>query len=139
MFKRMAKWLVLAVVLLVVTLGVLFYISGQKGSSLVEQWIASELKAIAKDYLNPELEFADLDYQYPSTVILTDLALTVPDPINPGKKVRIFAVKTARLTLAEIPASGKPLRLSEFILEKPEFRAVALKPGSSEFAGFSHL
>src|ERR1700760_3010676 len=70
--------------------------------SPLEVWIGSELQRIANRFINPELHFDKLVYHSPRTVILTNLTLTSPDPLDPAKSVTILSVKTARLELANI-------------------------------------
>jgi hypothetical protein len=106
------------------------------GSSAVESWVGSQLLRIGATYLEPELTFDRLTYQRPRTILLDNLALTSPDPADPQKKVVILAVKRARLELTEIPRRGQPVKLSEVILESPEFRGIA---GPDGLIGFTHM
>lgn len=112
---------------------------GRSGSSPLENWIGSQLQAIANGYINPQLSFSDLDYEYPGTVNLKNLRLVADDPANPGKSVDILGCQSATVALAEIPQEGKPLVIEKVTLNKPLFAAVAIKPDSNEFVGFSNL
>ncbi len=109
------------------------------GSAEVESWVGSQLLSIGGSYLQPQLRFDRLTYQRPRTILVDNLTLSSPDPAHGGQLVVILAVKRARLELAEIPRRGQPIKIAEVILESPEFRAIALTPGSAGLVGFSQL
>jgi hypothetical protein len=111
-----------------------------RGSSApIESWIGSQLLAIGGSYLNPELHFDRLTYQRPRTVLLDNFSLASPDPAHSGQKVVILAAKQLRLELTEIPRLHQPVKFNEVTLDSPEFRAVAITPGSPGFVGFANL
>src|SRR5436190_890152 len=132
---RFLKRFLLAVVLLVllagIGIGVAIWYVGQKGTSPLERWIGARLQAVASGYLNPKLAFADLDYQYPSTVVLTNVKLTADDP-DTKKTVDVLAVKKLTLELAEIPREGQPFRIQKIIMDHPELRVVQSGPPGAE-------
>src|SRR5437868_6081168 len=104
MMRFLKRFLLAGVLLLVlvgVGIGVTVWYVGQKGTSPLERWIGAQLQKVATGYLNPTLSFNDLDYQYPSTVVLTNVKLTSADPANAGKTVDVLAVKKLTLELAE--------------------------------------
>jgi hypothetical protein len=138
----MKKIIVAILFLLVLAAGAgvfLFRTVSTSGSSPIEAWIGGQLQAIANDYLNPRLSFTDLDYTYPGTVSLKNMRLTADDPANPGRSIDILGASTAVLTLAEVPQVGRPIVVERIELEEPLVSVVAVKPGSAEFVGFSHL
>ncbi len=118
-------------------LGIWYWIS-MAGTSPVERWIASQVKHIAGSYLNPRVEFDDLDYQRPYTVVLTRFRLTVDDPDNAGKTLDVIAVDKLRLELAEIPETGKPIRISKLILDHPKINAISSRK-DGRFMGFGDM
>jgi hypothetical protein len=107
------------------------------GSAAVESWVGSQLLTLGGSYLQPELHFGKLTYRRPRTIFVDDLTLSSPDPTHAGQSIVILAVKHARLELTEIPRRGKPIKFSQVILDAPEFRAVAIAPGSGSLVGFS--
>jgi hypothetical protein len=138
----MKRFLLILLCLIVIAGGAgiyLFRAVSTSGSSPIEAWIAGQLEAIADDYLNPRLSFSDLDYTYPGTISLRNLRLTADDPANPGKTIDILGADSAVLTLAEVPQVGKPIVIERIELNQPLVSVVAVKPGSGEFVGFSHL
>jgi hypothetical protein len=136
--KRIVFTVVLSLVALAAVGAWLFYRAGQTGSSAVEQWVGAQLKSVAGSYLNPELNFADLDYRYPRTVVLRDFALKADDPSKPGNRVDILAADRITLELVEIPRDGEPFRIERLVLEKPAIRFIAATSGDG-FIGFSNL
>ena len=111
---------------------------GVPGPSPLKQWIGSQVKSIVSSYLNPRLEFDNLDYQSPYTVTLTRFRLTVDDPDNAGKTLDVIYVQKLRLELAEIPSQGKPIRIKEIILDHPKINAIAARR-DGKFMGFSNM
>ncbi len=116
---------------------VLVWMLGRRGSTTIESWIGDEVARIANGYLNPQLSFTDLDYQYPLTVRLKHFRLSAPN--GPGKTIDVLAADEATVTLAEIPHIGQPIRIQNVVLQKPVIRAVATRAGSKEFIGLSHV
>ncbi|MCY2929572.1 MAG: hypothetical protein NTV86_08780 [Planctomycetota bacterium] len=129
-----------AVGLLVLGLGLAgaWYWIGMAGTSALERWIGSQVKSIAGSYLNPRVEFDDLDYQRPYTVVLAKFRLTVDDPDNPGRPFDLIYVDSLRLELAEIPSQGKPIRIKALILDHPKISAVAAR-SDGKFMGFENM
>ena len=106
------------IVLLLLAATAVFLVVGGVGESAVESYIATQLKKIVNDRLEPELDFDSLDYQQPKTVVLHGVRLVSPDPDAPGKKVRIFEADEVRIELANIPRPGQPLVLESLLLEQ---------------------
>src|ERR1700728_935627 len=100
------KSLLAIAVLAVLAVGALRIISIVRPGG-IQQWVGSQLQNIANSYLNPQLSFTDLDYQYPYTVSLKNLRLTADDPAHPGHAIDIIACGHAMVTLGEIPRIGK--------------------------------
>jgi len=116
----------------------LFHQAGQKGTTPLERWIGNQLKTIAGGYLKPQLEFDDLDYQYPATVTVSRLRLTAIDPAT-DKPLDIIATRRATIELAERPRQGEPIVIEQIILEDPKLRFVAIAADNSDFVGFSDM
>jgi hypothetical protein len=110
-----------------------------KGTGTLQDWIGSQLQDIANSYLNPKLSFTDLAYEYPWTVSLRNLHLTADDPAHPGHTIDIIACAHAVVSLAKIPSVGKPIVIEKIALDEPLISAVAVKPRSKNFVGFSDL
>ena len=111
---------------------------GMAGASAAERWIGKQVKSIASSYLNPRVEFDDLDYQKPYTVVLTKFRLTVDDPDNSGQALDVIHVDKLRLELAEIPKEGKPIRIKKLILDHPKINAVSAR-SDGKFLGFQSM
>ena len=138
MKRRLIRYAILAgggALLLIAILAVIFL----RRPQTLQDWIGGELQDIANGYLNPQLSFSDLSYQYPLTVSLKNLRLTASDPANPGHTIDIIACEQARVSLAEIPSVGKPIVIQEISLTEPLISAVAVAPGSKKFVGLDDL
>ncbi len=116
----------------------MWYWIGQAGTSPLERWIGEQVKSIVGTYLNPRVDFDDLDYQKPYTVVLQKFRLTVDDPDNPGKTLDVIYVDKLHLELAEIPQEGKPIRIKKLILDHPKINAIAAK-SDGKFMGFQNM
>lgn len=115
-----------------------WYWIGMAGTSSLERWIGQQVKSIAGSYLNPRVEFDDLDYQSPYTVVLMKFRLTVDDPDNSGQTIDVIYVDKLRLELAEIPQEGKPIRIKKLILDHPRINAIAARR-DGKFVGFQNM
>jgi uncharacterized protein involved in outer membrane biogenesis len=124
----------------VIAVGVvgLWYWIGMAGTSPLERWIGTQVKSIAGSYLNPRVDFDDLDYQRPYTVVLTKFRLTVDDSDTPGKTLDVIYVEKLRLELAEIPSEGKPIRIKDLILDHPRINAISARR-DGKFMGFGNM
>jgi uncharacterized protein involved in outer membrane biogenesis len=111
---------------------------GVPGPSPLKQWIGSQVKSIASSYLNPRLEFDNLDYQSPYSVTLSKFRLSIDDPDNAGKTLDVIYVEKLRLELAEIPSEGKPIRIKEMILDHPKINVISSRR-DGKFMGFSNM
>ena len=126
------------IVLLLLAATAVFLVVGGVGESAVESYIATQLKKIVNDRLEPELDFDSLDYQQPKTVVLHGVRLVSPDPDAPGKKVRIFEADEVRIELANIPRPGQPLVLESLLLEQPTVRLI-IPRGGGAVVGYGDL
>lgn len=128
------------IVLLLLAGGVVgvWYWIGRAGTTPLERWIGQQVKSIAGEYLNPKVEFDDIDYQQPYTAVLTKFRLTVDDPDYPGKTLDVIYVDKLRLELTEIPQEGKPIRIRKLILDHPKVNAIAARK-DGKFMGFENL
>ena len=108
-------------------------------AAAIESWVGLQLLSMGGSYLQPKLQFERLTYHYPRTIVVEGLTLSSPYPARPGQSVVILAVKRARVTLTEIPHRGQPIKFSQVTLEYPEFRAIAITPGSGGLVGFSNI
>ena len=113
--------------------------AGRIGSSAVEEWVGKQVQAIAGGYLNPTLVFSKLDYQYPSTAVITDCRLTADDPARVGETIDIFDVQRITLELGEVPKVGQPIVIERLSLDDPALRLIAAGPGNAGFVGFADL
>jgi hypothetical protein len=129
----------IAAVLILLAAGVVLFLVYGTGSVAVQRWIAGQLGAVADGYLNPRLSLGALHYQYPLTAVVDDVRLVADDPAKPGATVDIFVARHVTLEMAEIPRSGRPLRIQKLILDHPEFRAVSANQEDSSLVGFSHF
>jgi hypothetical protein len=129
----------IAAVLLLLVAGVVLFLVYGTGSVAVQRWIAGQLEAVADGYLNPRLSLGALHYQYPLTAVVDDVRLVADDPAKPGATIDIFAAKHVTLEMAEVPRSGRPLRIQKLILDHPEFRAVTVSEKDSSLVGYSNL
>ncbi|MCG3180918.1 MAG: hypothetical protein BIFFINMI_03282 [Phycisphaerae bacterium] len=136
-FKIVRYSLIGLVVLAAAVVGAWWWM-GMAGTSPLERWIGNQIKSIAGAYLNPKVEFDDIDYQRPYTVLLTNFRLTADDPDNPGKTLDVVKVDKLRLELAEIPSKDKPIRIKQLILDHPHINAIAAR-GDGQFIGFANF
>ena len=135
------KLILYPLICLVVLAGSMFgiwYWIGMAGTSALERWIGQQVKSIASSYLNPRVEFDDLDYQRPYTVVLMKFRLTVDDPDNSGQTLDVIYVDKLRLELAEIPKEGKPIRIKKLILDHPKINAISAR-SDGKFMGFQNM
>ena len=114
-------------------------VTGDEGTSALEEWIGQQLREVAGAHLNVELAFEKPDYQYPATIVVENIRLTAPDPAASGKTIDIIRIGKATLTVAEIPAVGQPLHIERVVLEKPQFSFVCTSAADSALVGFSNL
>jgi len=115
--------------------------AGGQGEGDIERWIGQQLLLTAEKQLNPRLSFAQLDYQYPTTVVMKELRLTAADPRVPGEKLDVLAAGEAVMTLAELPRVGRPLVVESISLYRPAVRLVKVdsQSGAKGFAGLSGM
>ena len=138
MKRKIVLYFLAGVLVLASGLVGVWYWIGMAGTSPLERWIGTQVKSIAGSYLNPRVEFDDIDYQRPYTVVLTKFRLTVDDSDNTGKTLDVIYVEKLRLELAEIPSEGKPIRIKELILDHPKINAIAAR-SDGKFMGFSNM
>jgi hypothetical protein len=106
---------------------------------VLRAWVKKQIEAIAAENLNPTFTFDDFEYIHPGTVKIHDVKLTADTPDLPEGELVIARIKTLTLTLGEIPSRGKPIKISQIILDQPELRLVVDKPGGTDFYGFSNM
>lgn len=138
MIHKVVLRFLIGLFVLALGLAAVWYWVGLAGSSPLERWIGSQVKSIAAGYLNPRVEFDDLDYQSPYTVVLAKFRLTVDDPDSPGRSFDLIYVEKLRLELAEIPSRGKPIRIKAMILDHPKISVVAAR-SDGRFMGFEDM
>ncbi len=102
-------------------IGVLRGIIGSTQLQL-EQWIGTQLKAIANDYLKPELHFTQIRYEAPGTVFLHDVTLV-------SEAETLLALDRLTVTLAEIPRVGRPIVIETITLDAPTLRFLQREDG----------
>ncbi len=126
--------------------GYLFYQAGGEGSdTAVEQWIGSQLRRIVNGHLNAELTFDMLDYQYPQSVVLTNVRLTAADPAAPNGRTAIVEAKRLELTLDKVPSQGQPIIIRAVQVSSPIVRLLADRSADNadtdtfNLVGFSDL
>ena len=81
------------------------------GTVAIERWLGQELRALATARLNPIFAFDDLSYAIPSTITLSGLRLTSPDPKAPSKAIEILAIDSLSLVLSNVPWPNGPFRV----------------------------
>lgn len=70
-----------------------------------------------------------------ATISLKDFRLTSKDPTSPGKTLNVIACKNLDVAMTQPIISGQPIVVDKIILDHPVLSAVAIAPGSIEFAG----
>ena len=109
--------------------------AGREGSNRLEDWIGGRLKAAAGNYLKPRLEFTSLDYRYPRTAVLHDFAMMATG--ESGEAVPILAAGEVEIEFTEIPRAGRPIRIRQIDLRRPEVQLVQLP--EDRLLGFGDL
>ena len=110
-----------ALVLVLAAGGVAFgvYWAGREGESGIEAWAGQWLREAVSDRLNARLDFAELDYQYPLTLIVTDVRLVADDERTPGEELELVGMARAELILGEVPREGRPLIVERVHADRP--------------------
>jgi len=108
------------------------------GDTALERWIGGQLKRVANGHLNPTLDFDELDYQCPKTVVVTGVRLIADDARGPDGRSAILSAKRLELTLDCIPKEGEPIVIRDVIAQRPTVRLIAAGPGAG-LVGFSDL
>lgn len=110
-------------------------IAGDDERIAVPDWIADRILRLVNDRLRPQLRFAELSYEPPLTITLTDASLITPE------SERIVEVETLVITLAERPKEGEPLRFAGVSLRSGTVRLIVLDKGehAGGLAGFSRM
>jgi len=128
--RRRWKVLLFVLISLAGTGAGLWWYAGRVDASPVENWVREYLVKVLREHLNPQVAIGELDYQYPLTVVITELKLT-------ESEVDILAVKRARLELAEIPKYGKPILIERIELDSPSVQLV--QTPTERLRGWSNL
>jgi len=116
----MTKRAVRAVAVLIVLVGAaglgVWTMIGRAGSSQLENWVGQCVVGVIESHLTARVQFDQLDYQAPGTVILDGLKLVGPD------QSPLASVKHLRLALAEVPRLNKPIHIQSISLDSPALR-----------------
>lgn len=95
--------------------GVLRSVGGE-GSTELENWVGQCVVGVIESHLTAKVEFDQLDYQAPGTVILNGLKLIGAD------QTPLVEVKRLQVTLAEVPHLNKPIQIQSITLDSPALR-----------------
>jgi hypothetical protein len=129
--KRVLLIIAGCLVILLASVGSLWLSLSGHGSSTLEKWIGSQVVAIINSYINPKVDFRDLDYTAPYTVTLDHLTFT-------DSNEQIVTIDRLRLELAEIPSQGKPILIQQIHMENPHFAFI--QAGAEKgLIGWSHF
>lgn len=112
-----------AVAIAIVVVSISYYV-GRKGSSGLENWIGRQVLLILRYHITPEVSFAELDYQAPRTVRVSNLTFTAE-----GR--RFLNIPMASLELAEVPRRGEPIRIAAIDLGQPQLSLI-LQDGNQD-------
>jgi len=131
------------IVLLLVIGGIAYFIAqpaGQQGgwftslfrdsAEQIEKWVGNQIIAIVNDHLEPELHFAQIDYQAPKTVVLSSVRLTTA-------QTDFIAADSLTIELAEVPRRGQPIVIQSVSLTRPAVKLIERDDG--ELLGFSEM
>lgn len=86
-------------------------------------WLFHFILAASGDVLGPQLHFTNLYYTFPYTVVLESPALSEDSET-------FLSADHVRLTLQELPATGKPIHVAEVKFFEPELRFEWQEDGS---------
>lgn len=100
--------------LVLVAAGTWWYVS-RAGQSELESWIRHYLTAAIQQHLNGRIELAELDYQFPRTVVIVGLRLS-----SDGQT--LLSIDRLRLELAKMPRRGEPVVVQDIDATRPTFR-----------------
>lgn len=125
--KKLIAALALLIVVIAVGAGAYVFFSLRSGSGALETWLGKQLVGIASTYIEPTVDFKQIRYNYPGTVVLTDVTFTARD------KTEVAKLETLTITLAAIPSIGSPLQIERVELEKPTISLIA--DGTGGFKG----
>jgi hypothetical protein len=129
MKRKPIRILAITALLLVAAAGAVWWWAGREGSTAVEEWARQYLQALLVRHLNPAIEFGELDYHAPRTLVVSALRLRV-------EETAILEVERVRMKLAQTPRRGEPLLIDELELTRP--RVQLLKTGTG-LLGWSDL
>lgn len=122
-----------AVIALLAVVGVSIYtISGRAGSSDLENWVGRCVVGVIESHLTAKVEFEQLDYQAPDTIVVDRLRL-----VEPGG-LALVSVERMRLVLASVPRLNEPIQIARIDLEAPALRFAA-QAEERGFVGWSSL
>ncbi|MCH2149921.1 MAG: AsmA family protein, partial [Phycisphaerales bacterium] len=86
-------------------------------------WLFQFIMTASGDLLGPQLHFANLQYQFPFTVVLQAPELTSEDE-------SFLMARRMRLTLERLPISGEPIQFSKIVFVRPVVRVIWKEDGS---------
>lgn len=111
------KRAVMIVAVLIVVVGAagygVFRMVGREGAGELENWVGRCVVGVIESHLTASVEFDQLDYQAPGTVILDGLKLVGADGLP------LVEVAQVQLTLAEVPRLNQPVQIRSIDLRSP--------------------
>lgn len=120
--KRVVVALGIVIAALCGMAGGVFWWVARAGASELETWIGNYLLGAVQTHLSARIQFTDLDYQYPQTVVIRGLTVVAAN-------VTLLETAQLRLELAKVPRRGEPVVIQELIVTDPFVRFAALPDG----------
>ncbi len=120
---RKILWSAGAATLLIALALTAWILIGHPGSSPLENWIGRQIVGVLESYVTPRIQFAQLRYIAPRTVIIEGLTFTAGDE-------PILAVPRLELELAEIPRTDQPIQIRNVRIDRPNVRLVQQESGT---------
>lgn len=121
--KRILLAVATAALTLVIATVVTWLYVGRVGTTDLENWIGRQIVGVLSHHITPRVQFKNLDYQVPRTVVVENLILTAHD--RP-----ILQVDWARLELAEVPQRGRPIKVQHIELNTPRLQFIVDAQGN---------
>jgi hypothetical protein len=103
---------------------------GTEGKRAIEEWCGQQLLAVARGYLNPDLSFDSIHYEYPATITLSNVKM-----VDEG--VAVIDANSMRVVFTETPVAGQPLVIQAVELFEPVVKLIRRPQGG--LLGFSNL
>jgi len=125
-----ALGVVAALLLVLAIAGAAFVVMFIRGTAGVDDWALRQVVAITNTYLVPEMDFETFDYTYPATLTLEGVSFTAPSG------ARVIDASALRVTLAERPRRGEPIRIQRVDLLSPTLHLIeSREDGRLRFEG----